>query len=66
MQNPLGRSRFSPSQPLRSGGLSTVKPSGVAQAQLSAATSAGPGPKKKRKAMQQALAAGPTQNGTGW
>jgi hypothetical protein len=51
MQNPLGRARG--------------KPSGVAQAQL-ARVSGGPGPKKKRKAMQAALAAGPTQNGTGW
>jgi len=65
MQNPLGRARESASQPLRSGGLTSVKPSGVAQAQLSRAQQ-GPGPKKKRKAMQQALAAGPTQNGTGW
>jgi hypothetical protein len=65
MQNPLGRARASASQPLRSGGLSSVKPSGVAQAQL-ARVSGGPGPKKKRKAMQAALAAGPTQNGTGW
>jgi hypothetical protein len=65
MQNPLGRARASASQPLRSGGLSSVKPSGVAQAQMSAASQSS-GQKKKRKAMQQALASGPTQNGTGW
>jgi hypothetical protein len=64
MQNPLGRARASASQPLRSGGLTSVKPSGVAQQQLSAASQAGQ--KKKRKAMQAALAAGPSQNGTGW
>lgn len=64
MQNPLGRARASASQPLRSGGLTSVKPSGVAQQQLSAVSQAGQ--KKKRKAMQAALAAGPTRNGTGW
>lgn len=64
MQNPLGRARASASQPLRSGGLTSVKPSGVAQQQMSAMSQVQQ--KKKRKAMQAALAAGPSQNGTGW
>jgi hypothetical protein len=65
-QSPLGRARETTSQPLRSGGLTSVKPSGVAQQHLTALTQVVGQQKKKRKAMQAALASGPTQNGTGW
>jgi hypothetical protein len=64
MQSPLGRARATTSQPLRGGALTSVKPSGVAQQQMSAMSQVQQ--RKKRKAMQAALAAGPTQNGTGW
>jgi hypothetical protein len=64
-QSPLGRARGSASAPLRGGVPGTVSPSGVAQQQLSVATQQQAATRKK-KALQQTLAKGPSPNGTGW